>query len=317
LAGLVQGVSSLSGVTAVCRAQTYPGRVASGRSVSKSDEDEGTTLFTNRVTPGIEKVLGLRMLAGTGLPQKAEGDTTVNVILTKKAVDYLGMTPEEAIGKNVHCDLGPNAFVRGVVEDLHSESLHKSVSAYAFHDFESETRRYLLVKMNTQNLPETMRQIESEFQKAMPQSAFECAFLDEHLAKLYRTESRTANLMLVFSLLSILVSCLGLFGLAAFAAEQRTKEIGIRKVLGASVAGITGLLAKDFLKLVVIAIVIASPIAYYGMQKWLSSFAYRIEVAWWMFAGAGAVAALVAFLTVGFQGVKAALANPVKSLRSE
>jgi putative ABC transport system permease protein len=317
LDGLMQNLSNLTGVTALCRAQTYPGRIASGRSVSKSDEDEGATLFTNRVTPGIEKVLGLRLLAGTGLPQKAEGDTTVNVILTKKAVDYLGISPEEAIGKRVNCDLGPNSYVRGVVEDLHSESLHKSVSAYAFHDFETETRRYLLVKMNTQNVPEIMRQIESEFQKALPQSAFEYTFLDEHLAKLYREEERTASVMLVFSLLSILVSCLGLFGLVTFASEQRTKEIGIRKVLGASIMSITGLLAKDFLKLVLIAIVIASPVAYYFMDRWLSDFAYRIDMEWWMFVGAGVLAMLIAFLTVGAQSIKAALANPVKSLRSE
>jgi putative ABC transport system permease protein len=317
LDGLIQGLKNLSSITAVCRAQTYPGRIASTRSVTKSEEDEGAQLFTNRVTPGIEKVLGIKMLAGTGLPEKTEGDTIVNVILTKKAVDYLGMTPEEAIGKRVNCDLGPNSFVRGVVEDVHSESLHKSISAYAFHDYETESRRYLLVKMNTQNLPETMRQVETEFQKAMPQSAFECAFLDENLAKLYRSEVRTANVMFVFSLLSILVSCLGLFGLAAFAAERRTKEIGIRKVLGASVTSLTGLLAKDFLKLVLLAIVIASPIAYYFMQRWLSDFAYRIDMQWWMFAVAGILAVAIAFLTVGAQAVRAALANPVKSLRNE
>ena len=117
--------------------------------------------------------------------------------------------------------------------------------------------------------------------------------------------------------IAILISCLGLFGLAAFAAERRTKEIGIRKVLGASVAGITALLAKDFLKLVLIAIVLASPIAYYFMNIWLSDFAYRIDIQWWMFAVAGLVAIVVAFLTVSFQSIRAALMNPVKSLRSE
>ena len=130
-------------------------------------------------------------------------------------------------------------------------------------------------------------------------------------------EQRVGTIAGIFGLLSILVSCLGLVDLAAFTTEQRAKEIGIRKVLGASVAGITGLLAKDFLKLVVVAIVIATPLAWWGMNKWLSDFAYRIDIQWWMFAGAGAVAGAIAFLTVGFQSVKAALANPVKSLRSE
>ncbi|HRI62263.1 MAG TPA: ABC transporter permease, partial [Saprospiraceae bacterium] len=125
------------------------------------------------------------------------------------------------------------------------------------------------------------------------------------------------SVLSVFTGLALFIGCLGLFALAAFTAERRTKEIGIRKVLGASVAGITGLLAKDFLKLVFIAILIASPVAYFFMQKWLADFAYRIDIQWWMFAAAGAVAVTVAFLTVGFQSVKAALANPVKSLRSE
>ena len=122
---------------------------------------------------------------------------------------------------------------------------------------------------------------------------------------------------MVFSGLAILIACLGLFGLAAFAAHQRTKEIGVRKVLGASVAGIMALLTKDFLKLVAVSFVIASPIAYWLMQKWLADFAYRIEMQWWMFVAAGAVAAAIAFLTVGAQSVRAALANPAKSLRSE
>jgi putative ABC transport system permease protein len=133
----------------------------------------------------------------------------------------------------------------------------------------------------------------------------------------YQDDVRRQRILSASAGSAIFIACLGLFGLATFAAERRRKEIGIRKVLGASIAGITGLLAKDFLKLVVVAVVIASPIAYIFMQKWLSDFAYRIDIQWWMFAVAGAVAVAVAFLTVGFQSVKAALANPVKSLRSE
>jgi|APTNR8051073442_1049403.scaffolds.fasta_scaffold02854_2 putative ABC transport system permease protein len=318
LDALIQGCRGLSNVESVCRAQTYPGANASGRSIYKSLEDEnGMELRTNRTSPGIEKVLGITLLAGASLPEKQPGDTIVNVILTKTAVDYLGLTPEAAIGKKVYCDLGNNAYIRGVTEDFHSESLHKPLGAYAFHDAKTEDRRFLLVKLNTQNLPETMRQIETVFKSSLPQSAFEYKFIDDYLDSLYRAEARTASVVFVFSLLSVLISCLGLFGLAAFAAEQRTKEIGIRRVLGASVAGITGLLSKDFLKLVVFAIAIASPLAYFLMDKWLADFAYRIEIQWWMFVVAGVGAVVIAFLTVGFQSVKAALANPVKSLRSE
>ncbi len=318
LAALEQSLRNMSSVRAVGRSQTYPGGNPSGRSLYKNPEDrQGTELWTNHASPGIEEVLDIQLLAGTTLPNKAPGDTTVHVLLNETAVSYLGFKPEEAIGKRVLCDLIRPAVVAGVMADFHSESLHKPISAYAFHDAPTEDLRYALVKLNTADLPAAMRQIEEAFRVALPQSAFEFRFLDEHLHSLYRSESRAASVVLVFSILSIFVSCLGLFGLAAFMAEQRSKEIGIRKVHGATVAGITGLLAKDFLKLVLIAIVIASPAAYYFMDKWLADFAYRIELQWWMFALAGVAAVLIAFITVSFQSIRAALANPVESLRSE
>jgi len=318
LDGLMQSCRNLSSVQAVCRSQSFPGRQASGRTLSMpNDNEKNIGISTNRVTADFEKVLGIKLLSGKTLPPKLPGDTIVNVVLNESAVAFLGHTPENILGKRVDCNLGDNAFVCGVIEDFHAESLHKPIGAYAFHDAETETRRFLLVKMNTSNLPETMRQIETVFKESLPQSAFEFQFLDEHLNKLYRSEQRTASVVMVFSLLSILISCMGLFGLAAFAAEQRVKEIGVRKVLGASVMGITSLLAKDFLKLVFLSILIASPIAYFFMQRWLADFAYRIDIPWWVFAVAGAVAVGVATFTVAIQSVRAALANPVKSLRSE
>ncbi len=318
LDGLMQSCRNLSSVQAVCRAQSFPGRHTSERTLSMpNDLENNIGISTNHVSADFEKVLGIKLLSGKTLPPKLPGDTIVNVVLNQSAVAFLGHTPENILGKKVDCNLGNNAFVCGVVEDFHAESLHKPIGAYAFHDAETETRRFLLVKMNTTNLPETMRQIETVFKESLPQSAFEFQFLDEHLNKLYATEQRTASVVLVFSLLSILISCMGLFGLAAFAAEQRVKEIGVRKVLGASVMGITSLLAKDFLKLVFLSILIASPIAYFFMQRWLADFAYRIDIPWWVFAVAGVVAVVVATFTVSIQGVRAALANPVKSLRSE
>ena len=162
-----------------------------------------------------------------------------------------------------------------------------------------------------------LQNLQNAWAATEPRLPFRYQFLDESLGTFYKSEQRWSQVVGLAGGLAIFLAGLGLFGLAALAAVNRTKEIGIRKVLGASVAGITGLLAKDFLKLVLIAIAIASPVAYYFMQKWLSDFAYRIDIQWWMFAGAGAVAVAVAVLTVGFQSVKAALANPVKSLRSE
>jgi len=146
---------------------------------------------------------------------------------------------------------------------------------------------------------------------------FEYTFLDEDVQKQYETEVTLSNIINSFTLMAILISCLGLFGLAAFSAEQRTKEIGIRKVLGASVFNLTSLLSKDFIRLVMIAIVIATPISWWAMTKWLQGFAYRINIAWWMFALAGLLAIAIALFTVSFQAIRAALANPVKSLRTE
>ncbi|GAB3943988.1 ABC transporter permease [Spirosoma harenae] len=317
---LMNDYRSLSSVVDVCRAQAFPGDGGSGRSISKSDNPNGgMAIKTNRVGKEFIDVLGLRLLAGQTLPAvKDEKDTTVQVVLNKTAVAYLGYTPQKAIGQKAHNLFGwDRAEIIGVVDDFHFESLHTPIGAYAFHNADTESRPYLLVKTKTAHLPETMRQLESVFRKDLPDSAFEFTFLDDFLNTLYRSEQRTAQVVLVFSALAILIACLGLFGLAAFTAEQRTKEIGVRKVLGASVGSIVTLLSKDFLKLVVIAILIASPIAWYTMNQWLQDFAYKITIDWWIFALAGVLAVGVALLTVSFQSIKAALTNPVKSLRSE
>ena len=150
-----------------------------------------------------------------------------------------------------------------------------------------------------------------------PGTPFVYSFLDQDFQRNYEREQRTSRIVVYFTFIAILIACLGLFGLAAFSAEQRTKEIGIRKVLGASVTNLAALLSKDFIRLVLVAILIASPIAWYGMNKWLQSFAYRIEISWWMFLAAGLLAILIALITVSFQAIKAAIANPVKTLRTE
>jgi len=155
------------------------------------------------------------------------------------------------------------------------------------------------------------------WQKDMPSVPFEYSFLDTEVQKQYETEVVLSQIINSFTLIAILISCLGLFGLAAFSAEQRQKEIGIRKVLGSSVSGIVQLLSKDFLILVIISFIIATPIAWYGMSRWLQAFAYRIPLSWWMFALAGILAAVIAVITVSSQAIKAALMNPVKSLKSE
>ncbi|HXL58095.1 MAG TPA: FtsX-like permease family protein, partial [Chitinophagaceae bacterium] len=173
------------------------------------------------------------------------------------------------------------------------------------------------VKIKANHLKDGMADIEKTWKHFNAQNPFEYVFLDQQLDKLYEPEQRTATIFKWFASLAIFISCLGLFGLISYAAEQRTKEIGIRKVLGASVANIVNMLGKDFLKLIVIANVIAWPIGWWVMHNWLNDFAYRITISWWIFIAAGLLAVVIALATISFQAIKAAIANPVKSLRTE
>jgi len=310
-------VKQLAAVGGTALTQTFPGRAGSGRNLAHlNEEGEGAGLTTCRARPDVFKVLDVPLLAGQPMRVPAEGDTVTEIVINRSAAQYLGWTPEQAIGQKVEASLR-NAVIVGVSEDFHFGTMREKIGHYAFHNARTEGLDFLLVKVQSERLGDAMRDLEAAFQRAMPSSAFDYVFLDEHLDALYRREQRMAKVALVFAGLAIFIACLGLFALAAFAAERRTKEIGIRKVLGASVAGITGLLAQDFLKLVIASFVIAFPVAYFFMQKWLSDFAYHIDIEWWMFAVAGLAAVGIAFFTVSFQSVKAALENPVKSLRSE
>jgi putative ABC transport system permease protein len=172
-------------------------------------------------------------------------------------------------------------------------------------------------KVNAANINQLVAQIQSKWRSMAPGLPFSYRFLDESFNEMYRAEQRVGKIAMVFSVLAIFIACLGLFGLATFIAEQRTKEIGIRKVLGASVQGIVQMLSKDFVKLVAISFVIAAPMAWYFMHKWLQDFAFRINISWWIFAAAGLAALLIALVTVSFQAIRAAVSNPVKSLRTE
>jgi putative ABC transport system permease protein len=254
--------------------------------------------------------------AAESVPEK---DRKYSVVLNETGVKNLGFSdPEAAIGQKVQ--LGMNnmtAPVIGVVADFHTRSLRSDMASVAILPYHN--RNYSLgirLDPSAANMA-TLAKMESIWKSVFPADLFTAAFLDDYLVSLYRDESRLYSMFKLIALLALLINALGLIGLTVFVVEAKTKEIGIRKVLGASVAGITSLLAKDYLKLVIIAIVFASPVAYYFMQKWLTNFAYRIDIQAWMFVAAGFAAVLIAFLTVGFQSVKAALANPVKSLRSE
>ncbi|MGB6152055.1 MAG: FtsX-like permease family protein, partial [Pricia sp.] len=211
---------------------------------------------------------------------------------------------------------GRQGKIIGVVKDFHFRSLQQNIPPLTVR-IEPNNTDLLAVKVSPENIPQTIASIEDKWQTILPDQPFDYYFLDEFFDRQYRTEERFGNLFLNFAALAILISCLGLLGLAAYSTLQRKREIGIRKVLGSSVAGVVNLLSKEFLKLVGIAFLIASPIAWFAMHYWLEDFAYRIDIQWWMFALAGGSALLIAILTVSFHAVKASLANPVKSLRTE
>ncbi|HMC86517.1 MAG TPA: FtsX-like permease family protein, partial [Chitinophagaceae bacterium] len=207
----------------------------------------------------------------------------------------------------------------GVVKDFHFESMHQPIAAMILVMLPPGQNYFnnLSVKIAGNNVAEALSHIENTWKKFVPESPYQSAFLDERFDALYKSEQKQGNIFTVFAFIAILIACLGLFGLSAFSISQRIKEIGVRKVLGATTGSIVALLSKEFLKLVAIAAVIAFPVAWYAMHNWLLDFAYRINMPWWIFILAAIIAAAVALFTISFQAVKAALSNPVKSLRSE
>jgi putative ABC transport system permease protein len=259
----------------------------------------------------------LPLLAGRNFHNS---DTAREYVINEAAVKAFGFeSPQAALGQFLsENDNNPKPIV-GVVGDFHTASFFQEIDPLLLT---SERERFYtlnirLASRNPADWNKTIADIETKWKSIYPSAPFEYEFYDDQLQYAYEEELQTARIINLATGVALLISCLGLFGLATFMANRRTKEIGIRKVLGAGVAGITGLLAKDFLKLVLLAIVIAAPIAWYCMQKWLANFAYRIELQWWMFALAGIAAISIACLTVSFQSIRAALANPVESLRSE
>ena len=261
--------------------------------------------------------LGMKLIAGRNFSGSMGTDST-GLVINESAAKFLGFS--DPVGKVLYQSAdGKRTNVKayrivGMIKDFNFNSLREDISPVVLrlgHDMGN-----LSIRVNTKNLPALIAQIKAKWAAATP-NEFSYYFLDEAFDKSYRAEQRIGTIFIVFSSLAILIACLGLFGLAAYAAEQRTKEIGIRKVLGASVTAIVGILSVDFVKLILIAIVIASPLAWFVMHKWLQDFAYRVAVPWYTLLIAGLAAMAIAVATISFQSVRAALMNPVKSLKSE
>lgn len=246
------------------------------------------------------------------------------VILNEAAIEILGYT--NPIGKKIYGLAGnlqgppaPDDFIEfnivGIVEDFHFESLRETIGPLGM--FLGRSSGHLAVRYQASDSKHLIQHIEDSWNTMAPNQPFSYQFMDESFGRMYQAEQRIGSIAMIFSILAIFVSCLGLFGLASFVTEQRTKEIGIRKVLGASIAGVVALLSKDFMKLVLISLVIAIPFAWWAMNNWLQDFAYRTDFKWQIFVTAGVLALVIAFLTISFQSIKAALINPVDSIKSE
>jgi putative ABC transport system permease protein len=238
------------------------------------------------------------------------------MVLNEAAVKLFGYTsPEQAIGKRFK-QWGREGKIIGVMKNFHFRSLQDEIKPLSMR-IEPGGCNLVSIKVAAANLPKTIAAVEKKWKTLIPDRPFNYYFLDEFFNRQYRSEVRFGNLFLNFAVLAIFISCLGLLGLASYSTIQRTKEIGIRKVMGASVPNIVNLLSIDFLKLILISFIIAAPVTWYFMHQWLKDFAYRIDINWWIFLVAGLTAVLVALFTISFQAIKAAIANPVKSLRSE
>jgi putative ABC transport system permease protein len=283
--------------------------------------NDAKDVHTNWVDESLLQTLDIKPVAGRLFSKDFPSDTSSRIILNEEAIKQMGFrSPQEAVGGKVKFDWRGETYswtVIGVVKDFHFRDLHVKIDPYGFQLNNQPSYNYLIVHAKAADISSLLKSINASWHKLNPNEPFEYSFLDADFQKNYEAEDRLSAIVGYFTVVAILISCLGLFGLATFSAEQRTKEIGVRKVLGASVAGIVALLSKDFLKLVAISIVIASPLAWWIMHKWLQDFAYQTSISWTVFVITTVMALMIALITISFQAIRAAISNPVKSLRTE
>lgn len=311
-----KGHASISDATT---SASVPGRGVDNFSISLLGEadDRGQSMYYLFVDFDFLQLYNIGMVAGRAFDKSIATDAENVFMINEKAVKAFGWaSPEEAIGKRLHAGFGRDGEIIGVYKDFHYRSLQAPVEPLVMA-VNTDRLRHISLKVQTKDLASTMAFVENKWKELFPNHPFEYFFLDEEFNKQYAADEKIGRTFLVFTSIAICVACLGLFGLATFTAEQRTKEIGVRKVLGASVPNIVLLLSKDFTRLVFIAFLIATPLSYVLIGKWLENFASRISIGWEAFIIAGAGVLLIALLTVSYQSIKAALANPVKSLRNE
>ncbi len=313
-------IQNIPGVQLVSRANNYPSKfVFNDFSLFKrgTSAKEAKMVKFMRVDEYFVRSLGIEIKEGRDFKPV---DTLGRVLANEALLSALEIQESDAIGQIVSfpSDGGAEDLeIIGIIKDFNFNSLYSEVTPFMLLYDNNQAHPQMIIDTETANLPQLLAQLEDTWESQIPFVPFEYTFIDEAVQKQYVEDRRLSSILNSFTFLTILISCLGLLGLATFTAERRTKEIGIRKVLGATVFGITTMISKEFIKLVLIAIVLSVPLAWWAMNGWLENFAYRVNIQWWMFVLAGIMAIGVALITVSFQSVKAALANPVHALRNE
>ncbi len=278
-------------------------------------------IIRNVVDVGYLELLNMKLVAGRSFTENRNLDSNHKFILNRTAVSKLGFTPEKIIGQNLHFDWAGKKYdfqVIGVMEDFHQNSLHEEIKPTLF-EMENNNKRYdyVIASVASANFERTVKTIERTWKSLIHDTPFEYSFLDHTIQKQYDEDRRVSKIISSFGIIAIIICALGLYGLSSYMAERRVKEIGIRKVMGASILQIVVMMSAEFVRLVLIAFVIAVPVAYYGMSKWLEGFAYKVSIGWFVFAMAGLVALAIALITISFESIKSAMGNPIDSLRSE
>jgi putative ABC transport system permease protein len=314
-------LKQMAEVKAVSKCDNYLGQfVPHDHGVYLAGQNESVAIDAQNIVTDefFAKANGIKIVSGRDFTLNDTNRVLINETLMKR----LGLNHQNAPGTLLYSKDGSDPAyhveVMGVMKDFNYNSLHEDIKPFMLiYDNNPNRFDHMTVAVNSKDYKATLGQLETVWHKDMPGTPFEYMFLDQEVQKQYEAEITLSKIINSFTLMAILISSLGLFGLAAFSAEQRNKEIGIRKVLGASVTGIVALLSKDFLVLVVLSFVLATPVAWYAMHIWLQAFVYRVPLNWWMFALAGVLSVLIALFTISFQAIKAALTNPVKSLKAE
>lgn len=283
--------------------------------------EKAVDIRRNRIDVGYPELLNMKLLAGRLFTDNRAMEMETKLILNRKAADKLGFSPEKIVGENLHFDWQGKKYdfkVIGVVEDYNQTSLHEEIRPTLFEMADSTKRYdYIIASVTSEDFEGTVKSVEQTWKALINDTPFEYSFLDQNIQRQYDEDRKVSSIITSFAIIAMVICSLGLYGLSSYMAERRFKEIGIRKVMGASVQQIVAMMSTEFVKLVLIAFVLAAPVAWWAMNKWLQTFVFRTEISWMVFAFAGVIALAIALITVSFESIKSAMGNPVESLRSE